>query len=124
MNPGAELLSRLVVLAEEAPGESAPASDGNPLLRMLIFMVPMFVILYLLMIRPQRKRQRERLEMLGSLKKGDKVITRGGIHGVVTLVRESDVVLKVDENVKLTVSKAGVARVVERAGEKADKTPR
>ena len=90
-------------------------------MRMLIFMVPMFVILYLLMIRPQRKRQRERLEMLQALKKGDKIITRGGIHGVITLVRDHDVVVKVDDNVKLTVSKAGVARVVEKAGEKPEK---
>ena len=119
MNAVAAVFSRLLVLAESVPAGEGP--EGNPLVRMLIFMVPMFVILYLLMIRPQRKRQRERLEMLESLKKGDKIITRGGIHGVITLVRDHDVVVKVDDNVKLTLSKAGVARVVERAGEKTEK---
>jgi len=121
MNAVAAVFSRLLVLAESVPAEQGPGPEGNPLVRMLIFMVPMFVILYLLMIRPQRKRQRERLEMLESLKKGDKIITRGGIHGVITLVRDHDVVVKVDDNVKLTLSKAGVARVVERAGEKTEK---
>jgi len=121
MNHFIALMSKLLPLGESAPAEGPAPPEGNPLMRMLIFMVPMFLILYLLMIRPQRKRQRERLEMLQALKKGDKIITRGGIHGVVTLVRDHDVVIKVDDNVKLTLSKAGVARVVERAGEKPDK---
>ncbi len=94
-----------------APGEPQ-GPGGNPLMQSLLFIGVMFAILYFLMIRPQRKRQREHMDMVSNLKKGDKVITRGGIHGVVTLVRDREVVVKVDDNCKLTVSRSAVAGVV------------
>jgi preprotein translocase subunit YajC len=106
-----------VVAAAE---KSAPPKRPQTMFPSLIFILVMFFILYFLMIRPQRKRQRERLDMLGALRKGDRVITRGGIHGLITLVRDHDVVLKVDDNVKLTVSKAGIARLVSPEGEGAE----
>ncbi|MBM4034756.1 MAG: preprotein translocase subunit YajC [Planctomycetes bacterium] len=78
----------------------------------LLLMVAMIAVMYFLMIRPQQKRQRQHMEMVSNLKKGDKVITRGGIHGIITLVRDREVVLKVDDNCKLTLSKGAVAAVV------------
>jgi len=77
----------------------APAAGGtqmNPLLSMLPFLL-MFVVFYFLLIAPQKKRQKEHQAMLGSLKKGDKVITTGGILGTVTGVKEKTVILKVGE---------------------------
>jgi len=119
MNPLINLWMGIAPLAAAAP-DDAGGSSGDQLWRMLMFLVPMFVILYFLMIRPQRKRQRERVDMLGALKKGDKIITRGGIHAIVTTVRDRDVVVRIDDNCKVTLSKAGVARVLppEEGGDK------
>ena len=111
----------LLPLAAAAP-DAAGKQASNPLFQSLLFIGVMFFILYFLMIRPQRKRQRERTEMLEAVKKGDKIITRGGIHGVITLVRDKDVVVKVDDNVKLTLSKAGVAAIVPEEGKDAGKS--
>jgi preprotein translocase subunit YajC len=95
---------------------AAPASPAKPgggdLLRMLWPFILVMAVFYFLMIRPQQKRQRQRAEMLGGLSKGDHVVTTGGIRGVITLVRDREVIVKVDDNVRLTLLKTGVARVV------------
>jgi len=104
----ATVWTSLFPLAAE-PAKKAP--PGNPMMQSLLFIFVMFFILYFLMIRPQRKRQRERVEMLEALNKGDHVVTTGGIRGVITLVRDREIVVKVDDNVKLTLVKSGIARV-------------
>lgn len=80
-------------------------------------MVPLFMIMgiiYFLMIRPQAKRQKEKQNMLTTLKKGDHVVTIGGIHGVVGGFKNKNslVVLKLDKNVSITVNKAAIAGLV------------
>jgi preprotein translocase subunit YajC len=69
-------------------------------------------IFYFLIIRPQNKKQKETQRMLSALKKGDKVVTIGGIHGVIQSVKESSVVLKVDENTKMELSRSAISSVV------------
>jgi len=102
----------LAPLAAAAPKPTDGKPPGNPLTQSLLFIFVMFFILYFLMIRPQRKRQRERTGMLSALAKGDHVITTGGIRGVITLVRDHEVVVKVDDHTKLTLLRSGIARVL------------
>ncbi|MFP3042835.1 preprotein translocase subunit YajC [Treponema primitia] len=82
-------------------------------------------IFYFLIIRPQNKKQKETQKMLGALKKGDKIVTIGGVHGVIQSVKESSVVLKVDENTKIEFSRSAIATVVEasKAVEKIEDKP-
>jgi len=110
MNPIA-LWTNLLPLAEAAKKQPSGDSSGSPY-SFLIMMAFMFLIIYFLMIHPQRKRQRERLGMLEALKKGDKVITAGGIHGIVTLVRDHDIKLKIAEDCEVLLSKSGISRRV------------
>ena len=70
------------------------------------------LIFYFLIIRPQKKRDKETQAMIDSLKKGDKVITIGGIHGTVVAVKEKTVVLKVDDNARIEFLKTAVSTVV------------
>ena len=70
------------------------------------------LIFYFLIIRPQNTKQKKAKEMLKSLKKGDKVVTIGGIHGTVVAVKEQTTVVKVDDNTKLELTKSAVASVV------------
>ncbi|HEB74966.1 MAG TPA: preprotein translocase subunit YajC [Nitrospirae bacterium] len=74
-------------------------------------LIIIFAIFYFLLIRPQQKKAKQHREMVAALKKGDKVITSGGIYGVVDSVGESTVTVKVAENVKIKLGKAHIAAV-------------
>ncbi len=78
---------------------------------MIIWLVVLFAIMWFLMIRPQRKQQKALEEMRKTLKKGDRVITAGGIHGVVAEVEETTVLIKVDGEVKLRMDKNSITVV-------------
>jgi preprotein translocase subunit YajC len=77
-------------------------------------------IFYFLIIRPQNKKQKETQKMLSAVKKGDKVVTIGGVHGVIQNVRDSSVVIKVDENTKIEFSRSAIASVVDGGGKAQD----
>ena len=91
----------------------------------LIPFVAIIGIFYFLIIRPQNKKQKETQRMLSALKKGDRIVTIGGIHGTIHTVKESSVVVKVDENVKMEFSRSAISTVEsvakEEKAEKADK---
>ena len=70
------------------------------------------LIFYFLIIRPQKKRDKEAQAMIEALKKGDKVVTIGGIHGTVITVKEHTVVIKVDDNARIEFSKSAVSSVL------------
>lgn len=72
--------------------------------------IAMFVIMWLFMIRPQRKQQKELEKFRNSLKKGDKVVTAGGIYGTVEEIKDRTVLIKVDGDVKLRVDKNSLVR--------------
>ncbi len=70
------------------------------------------VIFYFMIIRPQSKRQKERQKMLEAMKKGDKVVTGGGIHGKIVAMEDKTVLLEIADNVKVKVEKSAVTGVV------------
>ncbi|WP_282941301.1 preprotein translocase subunit YajC [Paenibacillus sp. RC67] len=74
-------------------------------------LVLMFVVLYFLLIRPQQKRQKTRNMMLGNLKKGDKVVTIGGLHGTILEIGDDTVVIRVNDVTKLTFERSAVNAV-------------
>ena len=69
------------------------------------------VLFYFLLIRPQQKKQKEHQKLVSAIKTGDKVITSGGMHGIVANVKESTILLKVADNVKIEMDKAAVVSV-------------
>lgn len=75
---------------------------------MLIMMALIFVVMYFFMIRPQQKKQKELVKFRDSLKKGDKVVTVGGIYGVVAEIKDAYALLEVDNNVKIRVDKSSL----------------
>ena len=83
--------------------------EGTSMLPLLIMMALLFGVFYFIMIRPQRKRQKEHQQMMTELKKGDKVITAGGIYGVVESISEDNVVIKVESGATLRVLRQSVA---------------
>jgi len=96
------IVSNIVLMTPSAPGQSPWVS--------LLPLVLIIVVFYFFMIRPQVKRQKELANYRSSLKKGDKVITTGGIYGKVSEVGESTLTLEVDNNVHLKVDKSAVIK--------------
>jgi preprotein translocase subunit YajC len=78
----------------------------------LLPLILMFVIFYFLLIRPQQKRQRAIQQMQANLKKGDKVITIGGLHGIIDSVDEDKVVIRAGDGSRLTYDRSAVREVV------------
>ena len=71
-----------------------------------------FVIFYVFIIGPQKKEQKKTQEMIAAVQKGDKIITIGGIHGVVSSVKETTIILKVDDNCKLEMNRSAIGSVI------------
>ena len=81
-----------------------PTATPNPILS-FVPIILIFVIFYFLLIRPQQQKQKQHAEMVSKLKKGDHVVTTGGIHGIISTVKDRTVLVKIDENVKIEVQK-------------------
>ena len=107
------LLISLVLVAGCIPGE-APEGEGTDPWMLIIFLVVIFAVFYFLMIRPQRKRQKEHQQLVQELQKGDKVVTAGGIYGVIESTSEDSIVIKVESGALLRVARNSVALKQER----------
>ncbi len=88
------------------------AGGGGQLATTFITFGLVFLIFYFLIIRPQNKKQKEARQMLANLKKGDRVVTIGGIRGTIQSVKDDAVVIKVDDNTKIEFNKTAVAAVL------------
>jgi preprotein translocase subunit YajC len=86
---------------------SAPPAGGNPIMSFLPLIL-IFGVFYFLIMRPQAKKQKEHQRLLGEIKKGDDVVTTGGIIGRVTGVKDTELVLQVQEGVRLRVLRSAV----------------
>ena len=91
--------------------QAAPQQGGGGL-PLIIMMVAIFAIMYFLMIRPQQKKQKELQKFRNELKKGDKVVTIGGIYGTIEEIPENGnyVMMRVDTNVRIKVAKSSIVR--------------
>ncbi len=102
------MFSLFLAQAQTASPAQNPASGIG-------FFVPfifIFIIMYFVMFRPQKKRQQEQQRLISSLKTGDRVVTNGGIHGLISNVKETTVIVKVADNVKIEMEKSAIANVV------------
>ena len=90
--------------------QAAPAAQQGGGLSMWIMLALIFVVMWFFMIRPQRKQQKELQNFRDGLKKGDKVVTIGGIYGTICEVKEGTVLMEIDNNVKIRVSKNALVK--------------
>lgn len=90
-------------------GASSPITGFMPI-------ILIFIIFYFLLIRPQQRQRRAHEEMIGRLKKGDQVVTNGGIHGLVVGVKEKTLILKVADGVKIELQRNAISYVKKETG--------
>lgn len=92
--------------------QSASCAKAMPVSNPIIGLMPIaviFIIFYLLIIRPQKKTQQEHAKMLSKLEKNDEVVTTGGIYGTIVNIQNDTITLRVDDNVKIKVQKSSIA---------------
>jgi preprotein translocase subunit YajC len=100
----------VALFAQTAPAQKPKGGFGDP--TFIFMMVIMFAIIYFLMLRPQQKKQKETQNMLNNLKKGDKVVTIGGMLGTVGNVKDTTVMVKVADNTVVEFRKAAIASII------------
>lgn len=88
--------------------QQEPPEEGGFDWTIILFLILMFVIVYFLIIRPQRKKQREHEELMTELKRGDRVITAGGIYGQIESISEDSVIIKVESGTTMRVAKGSI----------------
>ncbi len=95
--------------------QAQPSPGAGPGLVSILPFIFIFVIMYYVMLRPQMKRQKEQTRLVSTLKTGDRVVTSSGIHGLISNVKDSTVIVKVADNVKIEMEKTAVTTVVKTA---------
>jgi len=103
----------------QAAGAAGSASTSSSLIGTMVPFLLIIVIFYFFLIRPQNKKQKETEKMLKALKKGDKVVTIGGIHGTISSVKENTVIVKVDDDCKIEFNRSAISSVELSDAEKA-----
>jgi len=102
-----EILAMLLM----TPAGGEGGSSGSPVVTIVMF-GGIILVLYFMMIRPQQKRASEHKKLLEGLKKGDKVLTSSGIHGVVSGLEDNAVLVQISENTKVKFEKNAIATVL------------
>ena len=90
-------------------GAGGATSGGSGMVGFLPIII-IFFIFYVLLIRPQQKKEQQRLKMISEIKKGDRVLTQGGIYGTVFDIKENKVILEVSERARITITKNAVSQ--------------
>lgn len=98
--------------------DTAPQNGTAGFLTMLIPFALMFVLLYFLIIRPQKKKEQERIQMIQNVKKDDYILTTGGIYGAVVSIKDNEVIVRIDDatGTKIKLAKSAIIGV-EKVGE-------
>jgi len=109
MRPLIQMISFILAQAPSA-APSAASSIGN-----FVPFIFIFVIMYFVLLRPQMKRQKDQQRLVSALKTGDRVVTNGGIHGLISNVKDTTVIVKVADNVKIEIEKTAVTTVLKSA---------
>ena len=108
----------MTVLAVSILHLAQEASPQGSIFSLVVPMLLIFVVLYFMMIRPQRKQAKEREAMISNIKKNDHILTNGGIYAIVDKVKEKEIIVKIDEksDVRVRLSRTAVAGVVKDSG--------
>ena len=109
-------LIELLAMGQPTP----PGTEPNPqaqMLQMVVMFGALGAMFYFMMIRPQSKQRKEHENMLKNVKSGDKILTNGGLYGIVTNVKEKSLMVKIADNVKVEIVKSALTSVVQKADE-------
>jgi len=98
-----------------AMGQGASGGGQGGSLGAFIPLILMFVIFYFLLIRPQQKKAKQHKQMLSAIKKGDRVVSSGGLHGVITGITDDVVTMEIAPKVRVKVSRGSISGIINRS---------
>ncbi|MEL6663635.1 MAG: preprotein translocase subunit YajC [Pseudomonadota bacterium] len=93
---------------------AAPAGGGSPIIGQLLFFIPLILIFYFLLIRPQQQQRKRHQEMISAVKRGDMVVTSGGVIGKVTKASDDELTVEISDGVRIRVRRAYISDVPEK----------
>lgn len=105
-------VNTLILAMTGGPGGDSSSSGG--MMQMVVTMALIFGIFYFMLIRPQQRKEKERRAMIDAIKSGERILFSGGILGTVTNVKDSTLVVKIADNVKIEVARGAVIRVLDK----------
>jgi preprotein translocase subunit YajC len=105
----------LIILAQAQTGSPGGASSSGGGFNLFVPLIFFLIIFYFILIRPQSQRQKQQQKLINALKTGDRVVTNSGIHGLIANVKDSTVIVKVADNVKIEMEKSAIASVMKPA---------
>ena len=116
----ASFFAQATTATSGTPAPTDASSGGGGGITMFLYFVALIGLVYFMMIRPQSLAKKKQEELVKSAKTGDRIVTTSGIHGVISNVKDTTVILKVADNVKLEIEKTHIDKVV-REGAEAEK---
>lgn len=105
----------LILLAQAQTGSPGAAGSSGGGFNLFVPLIFFLIIFYFILIRPQSQRQKQQQKLVNALKTGDRVVTNSGIHGLIANVKDSTVLVKVADNVKIEMEKSAIASVLKSA---------
>jgi len=105
------MLHSIFIFLAQSPAPSAAAAQGGLASLPWVPLLAMGAIFYFLILRPQSQRQKQQDALIKAVKTGDKVVTSSGIHGIVSNVKETTLIVKIADNVKIEIEKSSVGTV-------------
>ena len=91
--------------------------EGGSMVSTRIMLGVIFLIFYFMIIRPQQKKSKDRAKLLSNLEKGDKVVTSGGIHGIISGLDDKTCLLQISDNLKIKVERSAIGTVISKKGD-------
>ncbi len=91
--------------------------EGGGMVSTIIMFGAIFLIFYFMIIRPQQKKSKNRDKLLSNLEKGDKIITNGGLHGIIAGLDEKTLLLQISDNLKVKVERSAISQVIAKKGD-------
>jgi preprotein translocase subunit YajC len=108
-------MTPLILLAQAQAGSPGGATSSGGGFNLFVPLIFFLIIFYFILIRPQSQRQKQQKQLINALKTGDRVVTNSGIHGLIANVKDSTVIVKVADNVKIEMEKSAIASVLKSA---------
>ena len=100
----------VLAFAQAAPAAGEGQVAASPIMSLMPILL-IFVVFYFLLIKPQKKKQREHVEMLNAIKKNDEIVTSGGIYGTIVNIQDDIITLRIDDNARIKIQKGSISRL-------------
>ena len=117
-----EVMVNLLFAYGQMGGTTGQGTGSGSPMSLIFMIIAIFAVMYFLMIRPQQRQKKQHQELLSKVSKGDKIVTSGGMYGTIVGVKDSTVIVKIADNVKVEVNRSSISQIVSSRSSKSQTT--